>query len=184
MALARAAMPSMASIAGRLQLSETFGDHAQTRDAPLLSDGTLRVLAVAAALLSAQTGSLVVIKEIDNGVHPSRAQSLREHIQRVARERRLHVLLTSHNPAMLDALPLDAIPDVVCCYRDPVMGASRLLKLEDLDTYPELIAQGSLGDLVTQGVLDRYLKSRSSQEERTQKALQWLASFEEELNQS
>jgi hypothetical protein len=30
------------------------------------------VLAVAAALLSAPAGSLVVIEEIDNGVHPSR----------------------------------------------------------------------------------------------------------------
>lgn len=57
-----------------LQLTETFGDRKDERDASLLSDGTLRVLAIAAAMLSAPEGSLVVIKEIDNGTHPSWAR--------------------------------------------------------------------------------------------------------------
>jgi len=161
-----------------VQLTETFGGRDQIRDAPLLSDGTLRVLAIAAALLSAPEGSLVVIEEIDNGVHPSRAQLLLKNIQRVARARRLNVLLTTHNPALLDALPLEAIPDVVCCYRDPAEGDSRLMRLEDLATYPELIAQGSLGDLVTSGVLDRFLKSRQTPDERRAGALAWLATLE------
>ncbi|MBX0330388.1 ATP-binding protein [Oscillochloris sp. ZM17-4] len=161
-----------------IQLTETFGGHEEVRDAPLLSDGTLRVLAIAAALLSAPEGSLVVIEEIDNGVHPSRAQILLDNIQRVARARRLNILLTTHNPALLDALPLDAIPDVVCCYRDPAEGDSRLIRLEDIATYPELIAQGSLGDLVTSGVLDRFLKSRQTPGERRADALAWLDALE------
>lgn len=161
-----------------VQLAETFGGREQIRDAPLLSDGTLRVLAVAAALLSAPEGSLVVIEEIDNGVHPSRARVLLENIQRVARLRRLSVLLTTHNPALLDALPLDVVPDVVCCYRDPSEGDSRLTRLEDLAAYPELVAQGSLGDLVTNGVLDRFMKSRQTPAERRTRALEWLSSLE------
>jgi predicted ATPase len=161
-----------------VQLTETFGGHEEIRDAPLLSDGTLRVLAVAAALLSAPEGSLVVIEEIDNGVHPSRAQTLLENIQRVAHTRRLNVLLTTHNPALLDALPVEVIPNVVCCYRDPVEGDSRLTRLEELATYPELVAQGSLGDLVTRGVLDRFLKSRQTPDERRARALEWLDSLE------
>jgi hypothetical protein len=45
-------------------------------DAGVVSDGTLRVLAIAAALLSAKPGATVVIEEVDNGVHPSRAEAL------------------------------------------------------------------------------------------------------------
>ncbi|MCB2262004.1 MAG: AAA family ATPase [Candidatus Thiosymbion ectosymbiont of Robbea hypermnestra] len=157
-----------------LTLSESFGDRAQIRDAGILSDGTLRVLAVAAALLSAPEGSLVVIEEIDNGVHPSRVGALLENIQSVAQERGIGVLVTTHNPALLDALPTAAIPDVVCCYRDPEVGDSRLIRLEDLEHYPELIAQGPLGRLMTQGVLDRYLKDRTEPEQKLADAMAWL----------
>ena len=45
---------------------ETFGGKPTAYDASLLSDGTLRVLAIAAAMLSAPEGSLVVIEQIDN----------------------------------------------------------------------------------------------------------------------
>ncbi|WP_129630386.1 AAA family ATPase [Candidatus Oscillochloris fontis] len=167
-----------------VQLTETFGGHQEVRDAPLLSDGTLRVLAIAAALLSAPEGSLVVIEEIDNGVHPSRAQMLLEHIQHVAHERRLNILLTTHNPALLDALPLDAIPNVVCSYRDPDEGDSRLTRLEDLTTYPALIAQGSLGDLVTRGTLDHFLKSRQTAEERLARNFAWLDTLDSRKNET
>src|SRR5882724_10551429 len=102
-----------------VQLHETFGGKATAREAALLSDGTLRVLAVAAALLSVPEGSLVVIEEIDNGVHPSRAELLLGNVQRIARQRQLRVLLTTHNPALLDAIPAEAVPDTVACYRDP-----------------------------------------------------------------
>ena len=157
-----------------IQLVESFGGTKQTIDAPLLSDGTLRVMAIAAALLTSPEGSLVVIEEIDNGVHPSRAESLIHQIQAVAQKRNLRVLLTSHNPALLNALPDDALGDVLCCYRDPDEGDSRITRLGDLDRYPELVAQGPLGYLMTKGTLDRFLKDKTTPEERKQKALAWV----------
>ncbi len=163
-----------------LQLEESFGGRKRWVEAPLLSDGTLRVLSIAAALLSAPEGALVVIEEIDNGVHPSRAGSLLANIQEVAAERGLSVLLTSHNPALLDALPIEAIPKVVFCYRDPKEGDSRLVQLEKLPDYPELIAQGSLGHLMTAGMLDRFVKCRPRGEEKRRKALEWLKALRAE----
>lgn len=158
-----------------VQLTETFGGRTDERDASLLSDGTLRVLAIAAAMLSASEGSLVVIEEIDNGVHPSRAHHLLQQIQRIASERSLRVLLSTHNPAMLDALPDSAVPEVVFCYRHPEDGASRLVRLADVPDYPELIAQGSLGHLMTSGTLERFVKHHPTGEARKQRALDWLA---------
>ena len=158
-----------------VQLTETFGGRADERDASLLSDGTLRVLAIAAAMLSAPEGSLVVIEEIDNGVHPSRAHHLLQQIQSIASQRNLRVLLSTHNPAMLDALPDSAVPDVVFCYRHPEDGASRLVRLADVPDYPELIAQGTLGHLMTSGALERFVKHHPTGEDRKQRALDWLA---------
>lgn len=156
-----------------VKLTETFGGQTRDYDASLLSDGTLRVLSIAAAMLSAPEGSLVVIEEIDNGVHPSRARRLLENIREIAERRLLRVLLSTHNPALLDALPDSALPDVVFCYREPKDGSSRLLRLQDAPDYPELIAQDSLGALVTSGALERFVK-QSAMEDRKAKAKAWL----------
>ncbi|MCE1272925.1 MAG: ATP-binding protein [Chlorobiales bacterium] len=157
-----------------VKLTETFGGRSKDYDASLLSDGTLRVLAIAAAMLSAPEGSLVVIEEIDNGVHPNRAHHLLQQIQQIAQDRSLRVLLSTHNPAMLDALPDSAVPDVVFCYRDPVDGSSRLVRLANVPDFPELIAQGTLGHLMTSGTLERFVKYHPHGEERKRRALEWL----------
>lgn len=159
-----------------VKLTETFGGSARDYDASLLSDGTLRVLSIAAAMLSAPADSLVVIEEIDNGVHPSRARHLLQNILEIAERRRLRVLLSTHNPALLDALPDSALPDVVFCYREPQDGASRLQRLQDAPDYPELIAQDSLGGLVTSGALERFIKQPRTDDRRAQ-ALAWLDSL-------
>jgi predicted ATPase len=157
-----------------LKLTETFGNHRREYDASVLSDGTLRVLSIAAAMLSTEEGSLVIIEEIDNGVHPSRACHLMESIRKISERRQLRVLFSTHNPALLDALPDEALPDVVFCYRDPDDGSSRLVKLENVPEYPELVAQGSLGQLVTTGTLERFVKQPGTGKDRQVKAKEWL----------
>jgi predicted ATPase len=158
-------------------LTETFGKVNRRMDAGVLSDGTLRVLAIAAALLSAEENSIVIIEEIDNGVHPSRAKLLLNQINKIALERRLRIVLSTHNPALMDALPSDVIPNVVFCYRDKEDGSSRLVSLKDVPNYPELIVQGSLGDLVTRGLLSRFVKDYEGSEAKKEKALKWLESI-------
>lgn len=116
---------------------------------------------------------MVVIEEIDNGVHPSRAKSLLQNIRTIAERRELRVLLSTHNPALLDALPDSALPDVLFCYRDTRDGNSRVVRLQDVPDYPELIAQDSLGGLVTSGALERFVKQPRTLD-RQALALEWL----------
>lgn len=163
-----------------VSLEETFGEQQRFVDAPLLSDGTLRVLAVGAALLSAPEGALLIIEEVDNGVHPSRADVLVKQIREVANQRQLRVLMTSHNPALLDALPDASLADVLCCYRDPQQGDSRLVRLGDMERYSELVAQGPLGQLMTRKVLERFLKDDTSPEQRRDAALAWLEQLKQD----
>ena len=165
-----------------VKLTETFGGSRTAYDATLLSDGTLRVLAIGAALLTAPKGSLVVIEEIDNGVHPSRAGALVTHILEIAKSRDLRVLLSSHNPALLDATPDEAVGDVVFCYRDERKGASRLMRLADIPAYPELVAQAPIGRLMTRGTIDRFVKQMSVPATRRRNAHEWLQRLRNETD--
>lgn len=69
----------------------------------------------------------------------------------------------------MDAIPDEALADVVFCYRDPRQGDSRLLRLGDLDDYVGLVVQGSLGDLVTRGIVERFVKHPKTKEEKKNK---------------
>ncbi len=164
-------------------LSENFGGKDNTFYASALSDGTLRVLAIVAFILSNPKGSLLVIEEIDNGIHPSRIKNFLDRIRELAKEREIQILMTSHNPALLDAIPRECIKDVVCCYRDKDDGDSRLVRLGDLHRYPQLVARGSLGELLTQGIVDKFVHDKRTPEEMKKQALDWLDDFKKELEE-
>lgn len=166
-----------------LQLLEQFGKQQRLISSELLSDGTLRVLAIAAALLSSEKNTVIVIEEVDNGIHPSRVQKLLETMQKQAQIRGISLLLSTHNPALMNALPDAHLGDVVFCYRDSENGQSCLVRLSDLSNYVDLTLQGSLGDLVTQGTVDRWVKSPITPEEKKQKMLAWLARMKQEQEQ-
>lgn len=52
------------------------------------------------------------------------------------------------------------------CYRDPVEGDSRIVRLADIKRLLDLLAQGSLGLLVTSNKLDTFLKTPMPEERR------------------
>ena len=160
-----------------VRLKESFGGEPRTYDATLLSDGTLRVLAAAAVVLSAQKGSLVVVEEIDNGVHPSRAIRLLEQLAKIANSKDLRILINTHNPALLDGLPPRAISKVMVTYRNPDTGASELIRMDDIQNFPVLAARGKLGQLMTEGTIDDFIKKNPGPEENRRRALSWIESL-------
>lgn len=163
-----------------LYLSESFGD-SDAVAAPLLSDGTLRVLAIAAALLGAPENALVVIEEIDNGIHPSRAKYLVDQIYSIAKERHIQLLVTTHNPALMNAVPLEELGSVLCCYRDDQDGSSKIVRLGNLSRFSELATRDSLGNLATSETLESAVKDTTTDRERIEKNLAWLDEFEKDV---
>jgi predicted ATPase len=135
--------------------------------ANLLSDGTLRSLAVLTALETVEQHSLVVIEEFDNGLHPSRIQALIKAIVDCCQRQLINVVVTTHNPATLNALSFEQIEGVILCTGD------KLMRLYDLPRYPELLERGQLGELVTRRVIEQYLAPNFEQE-RQKEALEWL----------
>lgn len=132
-----------------------------TVDARGMSDGTLRMLAILTALLTRPEGSILVIEEVDNGLHPSRSELLLRMLRELGQKRKIDVLVTTHNPALLDALGPEMVPFVVVAHRDPETGDSRLTLLEDIQTLPKLMAGGSLGALSAQGQIERTLEQEA-----------------------
>lgn len=123
----------------------------QEVDARGMSDGTLRYLSIATALLTRKSGSLLVIEEVDNGLHPSRARYLIDMLRTIGKERNIDVIVTTHNPAILDAAGPGMVPFITVVHRDSRTGTSQLTLLEDIQQLPKLIAGGSLGRLATEG---------------------------------
>lgn len=128
-------------------------------DANGLSDGTLRLVAILSALLTAERGSTLVIEEIDNGIHPSRAELLVKLLHKIGTERKVDIICTTHNPALLDAFGLSMLPFIAMVYRDPETGTSQVKNLDEIEHYERIITKGSLGDLITKGRFESVLKA-------------------------
>lgn len=129
-------------------------------DARGMSDGTLRFISVVVALLTRPAGSLIVIEEIDNGLHPSRAIDLLAAITEIGAERKIDVLITTHNVALLDALPPNVVRSVAVASRDPKDGASKIRVLDDLPYLSRLMADGTLGQLAVDGKIEQAVKEQ------------------------
>ncbi len=133
------------------------GEKTTVIDARGMSDGTLRFLAILTALLTRPEGSQLVIEEVDNGLHPSRADLLLKMLREIGEQRHIDILVTTHNPALLNALEPEMIPFVLAAHRDSQTGESKLTPLEDLENLPKLMASGPLGKLAEQGSIERSL---------------------------
>lgn len=64
----------------------------------ILSEGTLRVLALCAIAANPWPGSLVAFEEPENGVHPRRIELIASLLGSLALERENQVVVTSHSP--------------------------------------------------------------------------------------
>lgn len=126
-------------------------------DARGMSDGTLRFLAILTALLTRPAGSLLVVEEVDNGLHPSRSKLLLQMLTTLGSNRSVDVLVTTHNPALLNAMGTVMLPFITVAHRDVDTGYSVLSLLEDIEQLPKLLAQGPVGDLSSEGLIESSL---------------------------
>ncbi|WP_299836826.1 AAA family ATPase [uncultured Jannaschia sp.] len=135
-------------------------------DARGLSDGTLRFIAVIVALLTRPAGSMIVVEEIDNGLHPSRAVDLLNAMEEIGSERDIDLLVTTHNVALLDALSPGVLRSVAVATRDDRNGSSKITILDDLPYLSRLISGGSLGQLSAKGKVESGIKEQLSSKKK------------------
>lgn len=107
----------------------------------VISEGTLRVLALCAIAASPWQAGLMAFEEPENGVHPQRIEVVTKLLWQISERRRQQVVVTTHSPLLVAALAR---------YQREDAGASdriALLVCGRDGTYTRLRAFDSLGPL-------------------------------------
>ncbi len=117
-----------------------------------LSDGTLRFAALAAALFGPQPPGVLLIEEIENGVHPTRLRLLLEMLQQ-ATQHGPQVIVTTHSPLVLAYLPPELYPHVLFVYRAED-GDSRIVPLSQVPHLLEVAERRPVDELFATGWLE------------------------------
>ena len=118
------------------------------------SDGTLRFLAVLAALLGKDPPGLCFFEEIDTGIHPARLSLLMELIERQAEKRGIQVLTTTHASTMLTVMSDSTFANTSVVSRLEDSADAIIRRVADLDNAPELRHEQGIGRLHESGWLE------------------------------
>lgn len=118
------------------------------------SDGTLRFLALIAALLSNDSGQVYVFEELDNGIHPARLSLLLQLLEQACSKPKHQVIATTHqviatthHPSLLAFLSPEARDAALVVTRRESDGASAITRVMDLPSIREVMESESLGQL-------------------------------------
>jgi energy-coupling factor transporter ATP-binding protein EcfA2 len=122
-----------------------------------LSDGTLRFLGMLVALRTAAPGSILLVEEIDGGLHPARLHVLVEFLEALARERRIQVIATTHSPTMLQAVPRETLLSAVVFGRVAEHEGTMMRRLGDLPRFEETLERTGIDELFATGWLEMAL---------------------------
>ena len=134
-------------------------------DARRLSDGTLRCIAVITAALICDSGSLVMIEELDNGIHPARVYKLIEQLVEIGKERKIDIIITTHNATLLNSLKKNELMGVSVVYREKDRGTSKIKRFVDIDNFPKMLAAGGLGDaMIDESLIDSLKQSKQTKD--------------------
>ncbi len=129
------------------------------RDFPaaVLSDGTLRFAALAAAFFQPDMPDLITIEEIENGIHASRARLLLELLRSQAEAASTQVVATTHSAAVLDWLGEEDYQTTFVCKRDEETGESRICPLTEVPHFVDVVKKKPVSELLSEGWLEAAL---------------------------
>lgn len=123
----------------------------QVTSAYSASDGTLRFLAMIAALLGPNPAKFYFFEELDNGLHPTRLHLLLQLVERRTNEGQIQMVATSHAPQLLRALGKRAIENASLVYRFPDSPEARIKRIVDMPEIREILERQDLARLHESG---------------------------------
>ncbi len=126
--------------AGRILLRVVEKDKSSV-SALSASDGTLRFLAILAALFGPEPASLYFIEEIENGIHPTRLGLLVDLIEHQTRRRGIQIVATSHSPQLLQVLSEESLKSCSLVYRLPDYPDGRIKPILEIPNARRVIEE-------------------------------------------
>lgn len=138
---------------GRIQV--VFREvNGRTVSAYSASDGTLRFLALLAALIGENPAGLYFFEEIENGIHPSRMRLLIDLIESQTEKGRCQVVATTHSPDMLALVNDKTFENTSIVYRDENSEHGIIRPVAKLPKAAELRKSQGLGPLHAAGWME------------------------------
>ena len=138
----------------RLVIRETDGRSVSAYSA---SDGTLRFLAMLAALLGPDPARLYFFEEIDNGIHPSRLHLLLGLIETQTERTRVQVVTTTHSPELLSMMSDQTFESTSVVSRLPDSTDAVIRPVSEIPQAAKLRESQGLGRLLTGGWMETAL---------------------------
>jgi predicted ATPase len=138
---------------GLVQLSLRTGDGSLVSSYSA-SDGTLRFLAMLAALLSERSAGLYFFEEIDNGIHPARLKLLVDFLESQTQKQRLQVVTTTHSPDLLSMIGEDTFSNTSVIFNDGSGAGSSIKRVQEFPEISRLRREQGLGKLHASGWME------------------------------
>ncbi|NTW01907.1 MAG: AAA family ATPase [Oscillochloris sp.] len=118
------------------------------------SDGTLRFLAMLAAMLGPEPAQLYVFEELENGIHPTRLHLLLQLIEQQTAHHATQVLATTHSPQLLRLIAPQTLEATSIVYRLPGHPDSEIRRLLDIPNAQQTLQREDLAQLHDSGWLE------------------------------
>jgi len=118
------------------------------------SDGTLRFLAMVAALLGPESAQFYFFEELENGLHPTRLALLLQLIEQQTAGGDVQVVATTHSAQLLGLLGPEARSHAVESYRLEDTESTSLARLMDLPDAERIISEQGLARLHASGWIE------------------------------
>jgi predicted ATPase len=135
------------------------------------SDGTLRFLAIIAALLGPEHADLYFIEELENGIHPTRIDLLLQLIEQSVAAEVIQVMATTHSPQLLSLLNQETLESASVVYRHEGRPDAQITRVKDIPYVDEVLQRKDLGRLFESGWLEDSLSAaQATSDEQFQNA--------------
>lgn len=139
--------------AGRI-LVTLIESNGQRTSAYSASDGTLRFLAMIAALFGPDAAKFYFLEEIDNGIHPTRLYLLLQMIEQRAKEGKVQIVTTTHSPQLLGMLSGESREFASLVYRLEGEREAHIRRVVDIPEARRVLEEQNLSRLHESGWLE------------------------------
>lgn len=128
------------------------------------SDGTLRFLALLAALLGPNPAKLYFFEEIESGIHPARLHLLIDMLERQTAKSGIQVVTTTHSPELLSLLSDETLKSTSIVYRPPGRSDAIIKPVLEFPNIEKLRVSQGLGRLHAAGWFEDVLAATLNDE--------------------
>ena len=128
------------------------------------SDGTLRFLAMIAALLGSDPAKIYFFEELDNGIHPTRLHLLLQLIERQVSQGKIQVIATTHSSQLLRLISPQTLESVSLTYRLENRPDAKIIRILDIPNAKQVLEKQSLAHLHESAWLENVMEFTSDDE--------------------